>query len=346
MKIQIKRILCYLLVITFLVSISGVQQVNAATKYYKMYVNYIDVGESDCVLIQSNGKSMLIDAGNNGGGDDIVDYLKDKKIKKLDYVICTHPHADHIGGMDDVIKTFDIGKVIAPAISNTTETYEDLLVAIKNKGLKITKPVVGTKYTIGKAKFTIIAPNSDDYGDNLNNYSVGLKLTNGKNSFIFIGDNETEAIGDILKNKIDLKADVYMCGHHGSDTSTTADLLKTVSPKYAVISVGKNSYGHPGTNTLSLLADNKITAYRTDENGTIVATSTGTKITFNATATKLTSNKDSSTSNKDTIVYITETGTKYHKSTCSMLIQSKIKTTLKKAKAKGYEPCKKCHPPE
>lgn len=346
MKIRIKIILCYLLLVSILISLSGAQQINAATKYYKMYVNYIDVGESDCVLIQSDGKYMLIDAGNNGDGDNIVDYLENKKIKKLDYVICTHPHADHVGGMDDVIKTFDIGKVIAPAISNTTETYEDLLKAIKNKGLKITKPVVGTKYAIGKAKFTIIAPNSYDYGDNLNNYSIGIKLTNGKNSFIFIGDNETEAIGDILKDKVDLKADVYMCGHHGSDTSTTADLLKAVSPKYAVISVGKNSYGHPGTNTLSLLANNNITTYRTDENDTIVATSTGTKITFNATATKLDSSKDTSSSNTGTIVYVTETGTKYHKSTCSMLKQSKIKISLKKAKAKGYDPCKKCHPPE
>jgi competence protein ComEC len=247
-------------------------------KYYNMNVHYIDVGESDCVLINSDGKYMLIDAGGTDDEDTILDYLKAQKVKILDYVIYTHPHADNFESMDEVIKELNIGKVIMPAITHASDAFEDLLDAIEDKKLKITKPVVGKEYTIGKAEFTIIAPN-DKYSDQ-NNNSVGIKLTNGKNSFVFIGDCEKEAIEDILDNKIDINADVYMCGYHGSDTSTTSELLDAVSPDNAVISVGKNSNGHPSESVLDMLKDEGITTYRTDENGTIVVTSTGTKISF------------------------------------------------------------------
>lgn len=333
----------FLLVLTFLL---GGRSINATSIYNRMYVHYIDVGESDCVLISSNDKFMLIDAGDRSDEDTILNYLKQQKVKKLDYVICTHPHADHIGAMPDVIKEFDVGKIIMPAKTHTTDTFEGLLAAIKQKKLKITKPVVGASYEIGKAKFTIIAPNSSDYGNNINNYSVGIKLTYGNNSFVFIGDCEKDAISDILSNKINITSDVLMCGHHGSDTSTTSALIKAVNPKNAVISVGKNSYGHPGSSVLQMLKKNDITVYRTDENGTITATSTGMEITFDAKSSNIkTAQEPSKSGVSNTYVYTTKTGKKYHRTNCSYLSKSKIKITLNEAKDEGLTPCSRCKPP-
>lgn len=342
---KIKRLLGYLLIISILISVAGVPSASAASQYCNLIVNYINVGESDCVLIQSDKHNMLIDAGNNDDGDDIVKYLNTKKVKELDYIICTHPHADHIGGMDDVVKSVTVDKAIMADLTNDTETYRDLEKSIQEKKIPVVDPNVGNKYVLGKAFFTIIGP-TERNTSNINDNSVAIRLINGKTSFIFIGDSEKEEIEDILKNKINLDSDVYMCGHHGSDTSTTAELLDRVTPKYAIISVGKNNYGHPGDNTLALLAKDKIATYRTDENGTITAISTGTKITFNARATKLDYIQNQVSNVNDNIVYVTKTGTKYHRADCPMLKSSKIEMTLKEAKAKGYTPCNKCNPPD
>lgn len=345
----------YLVLAVFLVFFLGgcsleTNSTDATNPSNAMKVHYIDTGESDSILIESEGHYMLIDAGDVDDKDTIVNYLKEHKVEKLDYLILTHPHADHIGAASEVVNTFSIGKIIMSPKTNNTKVFETLLDTIAKKNLKITKPVVGDSYTIGNAKFTIFAPNSMDYGSNLNNYSIGLRLVNGDNSFLFIGDSETEAIADILASRQTLDSDVLLCGHHGSKTSTTADLLKAVTPNYAVISVGDNSYGHPSDSTLSLLKKNNIKTYRTDENGTIIATSTGSKITFSAKATDLSnantsdSNKDDATSNKSNVVYITDSGNKYHKSGCSYLKNTKTKTTVEKAKNAGYEPCKICKP--
>lgn len=347
-----RYLMTILFMITFCVGLTP-SQVDAAKTNLK--VHYIDVGESDCTLVQYGSHYMLIDAGDTDDSDIVLNYLKKQNVKELDYLILTHPHADHIGSAADVIKKYTIGKIIMPSVEHTTQTYEDVLKAISNKKMKITKPVVGDTYKLGKAKFTIIAPNSYDYGDNINNYSVGIKLTYKKNSFVFIGDSETEAISDILSNDINLSADVYMCGHHGSDTSTTDKLLKAVNPNYAIISVGKNSYGHPCDSVLKLLKDNKIKMYRTDESGTIVATATGSKITFNVKASeysdsvtenKNTTNNKANSSTSGKVVYITETGTKYHKAGCRYLKDSKIEITLEEAQEEGYTACKVCNPGE
>ncbi len=196
---------------------------------------------------------MLIDAGNNNDGYLVVDYLESQGVKKLDYVIGTHPHEDHIGGLDNVINSFDIGKIIMPKVSNNTKTFEDVLNAISNKGLKVTTPIPETNYSLSKAKFKILAPNSASYED-LNNYSIVIKLTFGKNTFLFEGDAEDIPENEMIANGYNLKADLLKVGHHGSNSSTTSDFLKLVSPKYAVISVGLgNTYGHPTPETISKL---------------------------------------------------------------------------------------------
>lgn len=200
-------------------------------------VHFIDVGQADCILIESNKHFMLVDAGNNDDADTIVSYLNEQGVEKLEYVIGTHPHEDHIGSLDTVINTYEIGTLIMTPKAHTTKTFEDVVSAIESKGLSVTAPVTGKTYLIGDSTFTILSPGSNkDYGDEYNNWSVGIKLTNGSKSFVMCGDAEAEAEQDILKTGIDLRADVLKLGHHGSDTSTADSFLDTVQPKYAVIS--------------------------------------------------------------------------------------------------------------
>lgn len=244
-------------------------------------VHYIDVGQGDAILIETGEDSLLIDAGENNKGSVVADYLKSQDITELDYVIGTHPHSDHIGGLDTIINTFPVTTVIMPAITHNTKTFEDVLNAIEAKNLKITKPLVGNEYQIGPAQFTIIAPNSSTY-DDLNDYSVGIKLTYGNTSFVFTGDAGSLSEKEMLTNGIDLSADVLKLAHHGSAYSSTADFLDAVSPTYAIISVGTdNEYGHPHPEVLQAMKDRNIKVYRTDKQGTVVFTSNGKTISVN-----------------------------------------------------------------
>jgi len=238
-------------------------------------VHFLAVGQADSILVQSGEHFMLIDAGNNNDAGFVVNYLKKLGVNKLDYVVGTHPHEDHIGGLDAIIDTFDVGKVLMPKVTTTTKTFEDVLKAIKKKGLKITAPVPGSTWEIGSAKVEVLAPNSKSY-DSLNNYSIVLKVTYGENVFLFTGDAEAVSEGEMLEKNYELAADVLKVGHHGSSTSTTDAFLKKVSPDYAVISVGKdNKYGHPHQETLAKLVKKDVKVYRTDEQGTIVFSSDG-----------------------------------------------------------------------
>ena len=336
----------------------------AAPKGNILKVHFIDVGQGDSILIQSGeDHDMLIDAGENDQGDTVVTYLQGLGIDKLDYVIGTHPHSDHIGGLDDVINNFEIGKILLPPVEHTTKTYEDVLSAISSQGLKITKPVVGDSYTLGETTFKIIAPN-DDYGDDLNNWSIGIKIINGENSFVMCGDAEALAEADILKNGIDISTDVLKLGHHGSKTSTSGAFLEKVNPEYAVISCGLgNSYGHPTEETLNKLRYNGVKVFRTDEQGTIIATSDGTDISWSTQPS--TSNKagvpaektnEASESKEETtaqaqaktVTYVLNTKTKkFHLPSCGSLPTTNRAYTDESRDeviADGYVPCKRCNP--
>lgn len=330
---------------------------NATQPGKQMKVHYIDVGQADSILIQTpNGKHMLIDAGNNGDANTITSYIKQQGVGTIDVLIDTHPHEDHIGAMDTVINTFDIGKIYMPKATTTTATFEDVLNVIKAKGLKVTTPVPGTTIDIDSSiKVTILAPNSESYED-LNNNSIVIKLTYGDKSFLFNGDAEDVSENEMINKGYDLKADVLKVGHHGSSSSTTSAFLNKVNPAYAVISVGKdNTYGHPAQSTMDLLKSKGIKIYRTDESGNIIATCDGKTISFNTNPGSYNGSGSSSGSGtggtvtppagSGKVVYITNTGTKYHVDGCRYLKDSKIQINLEDAKSQGYTPCGVCNPP-
>ena len=245
----------------------------------QLKVHFLDVGQADSILVQMpNGQNMLVDAGNNDDGTMVVSYLKKSGVKQIDYLVGTHPHEDHIGGLDTVIKGFEIGKVYMPKVTTTTKTFEDVLKAVQAKGLKITTAKAGVEIlnTAG-LNATMLAPNKTEY-DDMNNYSAVIKVTYGQVSFLLTGDAEEQSEFEMLASSVTtLKADVLKVGHHGSNSSTSVGFLKAVNPKYAVISVGTgNDYGHPHKETLQKLNGMKV--YRTDLNGTIVFTTDGKDI--------------------------------------------------------------------
>ena len=238
-------------------------------------VKFFDVGQADSILVQSAGVNMLIDAGTNNMGNTVVQNLKDLGITKIDYLVGTHPHEDHIGGMDDVINNFEIGTIYMPKVQTNTKTFEDVLDAISNKGLTITTPEVGYVFEVGNTKCEVMCAGTGttEENSNLNLSSIVIKMVYGEESFLFMGDAEE-------KNETSRQwpqTTVLKVGHHGSDTSSSESFLNQVKPEISVISVGiNNTYGHPKKTTLDKLNALETSIYRTDQNGTITITCDGT----------------------------------------------------------------------
>ena len=253
------------------------------TNALDLNVHFIDVGQGDCTLLTCGDQTMLIDAGDNNKGSTIATYLKKNGIKTLDIVVGTHNDADHVGGLDVILYQFDCKNVILSKFAKDNKTYDDVIQTCKNKNYKIQYPEQGTEYTLGDAKVTILSdPNYK--ADSANNSSISLLVTHYDNAFLFTGDSEEEAELELLKNNnfADMNIEVLKVGHHGSKTSTSEDFLKSVNPTYAVISCGEdNSYKHPHAATLNAIRGSHISMFRTDKQGTIVATSNGTDIAWN-----------------------------------------------------------------
>ena len=342
----------------------------------KLIVNYIDVGQGDSELIECNGKFMLVDAGEREQGSVVVNYLKSRGVEKLDYVVATHPHSDHIGGMAEVLNNFPVDNIIMPKVNNTTATYTNMLKVIQQKGIKAIEPKIGNSYKLGDSTFTIVGPKKYDT-KNMNNDSVAFRLVYGNNSFIFCGDAETAEESDIVASGQTLKSDVYKVSHHGSTTSSSSAFLNMVQPKYAIIEVGEgNSYGHPKEKTLDALSKIGATVYRTDLNGNIIITSDGKTLSFGdgsvdggGDATPCTSQSvptnttgagsvngfgtatSTSVPQSVNITYVLNTNThKIHKPNCRSVSQMKEKnkrTYIGKIAdliSQGYSPCKICNP--
>lgn len=238
--------------------------------------HFIDIGQGDSILIElPNHECMLIDAGIANKGEYIENYIISTGYDTIDYLIATHPHADHIGSMDYIVSNMDIGSIYMPKVSTTTKTYERFLEAVQEKGMKIKSARAGMSIVDEEdLNVDILAPVEIDEGD-LNNCSIIIKITYESDSYLFIGDAEKEELSTVTA---DMSADVLKVGHHGSRTSTTEEFLEEVNPEYAVISCGiDNDYGHPHKETINLLKKFDIEYYRTDLQGTITITSDGSR---------------------------------------------------------------------
>ena len=274
MKKYIKMLLSTLFVLLTLCSCNISFDNVITTPKGTLAVHFLDIGQGDSIFIElPNSQTMLVDAGENYYGEGIINYIYDCGYEKLDYLVATHPHSDHIGSMSYIVRHMDIDAVYMPKVSTTTKTYENLLDSISNKGLKIKTAIAGTKILdIDELEIVILAP-VEIYEDDLNNCSVILKITYKDRSFLLTGDAEKKEFEDVY---LDMSADVLKVAHHGSSTSTTEEILEKIKPEIAVISLGEdNEYGHPHTSTLKLLNNIECDIYRTDEDKTVKISTDG-----------------------------------------------------------------------
>lgn len=247
----------------------------------ELSVHFIDVGEADSTFIKfPNGQTMLIDAGEAENGEAVEKYIKNLAESKIDFLVGTHPHSDHIGGLARIISNFEIGNIYMPRAEHNSKVYENALYAAKEKGKKIISPTAGDVLLKSDAlSVKVLSPKNKEYS-NLNNYSIVLKITYGKTSFLLLGDAENVVLREIEE---DAAADVLKVAHHGSQTSDDEDFMEEVSPKYAFISVGKdNQYGHPSEEVLSLLKGVGATVLRSDKDGTVVFVTDGESLEVKA----------------------------------------------------------------
>lgn len=330
-------------------------------------IHYIDVGQADAALVECDGHYMLIDGGNKEDSSLIYSVLKKASVSKLDIVVGTHAHEDHIGGIPGAYNYTTADLTLCPVTSYDSEAFEDFKTYAGKNGGGITIPSVGDTYTLGSATIEILGVNG---GSDPNNTSIVLMITYGNTSFLFTGDAEREAEQAILNRGADLSATVLKVGHHGSDTSTTYPFLREVMPQYAIISVGEgNSYGHPTDDNLSRLRDADVTVYRTDLNGDIFLTSDGQMVSI--TSDKTVSQDEIMTPGSTYVAppvvtepepepeestptgtdYIVNTNTgKFHYPSCGSVKKMKESNkmyytgTRDELIAKGYDPCGNCHP--
>lgn len=270
-----------ILLLIFIVSFYAKKYVEESYSYQetgistnsKLEIYFFDVGQADSIFLNNNAYTMLIDAGNNNDGENIVEFLKEKNITDIDVVVGTHPHEDHIGGLDDVINNFLVGKIYMPDVITTTDTFSDVIDIIEEKKYSVSIPIVDEVFNLNDMNFKVIYTGTDE-GD-LNNSSIVVRLDFGDTSYLFTGDIE-ETIEEKLLDK-DIDVDVLKVAHHGSDYSSSEYFLSKVSPKYAIISVGyDNKYNHPSSEVIDRLKNSYV--YRTDKDGTIKIDSDGKNI--------------------------------------------------------------------
>ena len=307
-------------------------------------VHFIDVGQADSALLTCGEQAMLIDGGNVDDSSLVVSYLEGQGIDHLDYVLCTHAHEDHVGGLSGPLNTCTVSHVMAPVTEYDSQAFSDFVKYTQAQGLSIEIPQPGDTFSLGEAQVTILGP-VKEY-EETNDTSIVLRVDYGATSFLFTGDMERTAEADLLEAGGDLEATVLKVGHHGSDTSTSYPFLRAVMPQYAVISVGTgNSYGHPSEDTLSRLRDADVTVYRTDQQGTIVACSDGAQVTFE-TGKEVAPTPGRTEGAEQTYIGNVNSHV-FHLETCSSLPAEHNQIVFDSREAAveaGYTPCGRCNP--
>ena len=347
-----------LLCLTFLL---GSVPNSAEAESGQLEVWFLDVGQADAALVLCDGHSMLIDGGNVADSSKMYSFLKSHGITELDYVIATHAHEDHVGGLAGALNYAGAKAVYCPVTAYDSKAFRNFAKAVEKSGISITVPQKGTTFALGDGECRILAVNT---GSDINNTSIVLRITYGDTSFLFTGDGEREVEQAILDSGAEIRSTVLKVGHHGSETSTGYLWLREVMPQYAVISVGKdNSYGHPTDEVLSRLRDAEVTAFRTDLQGDVFCVSDGKTVTFtvsrNRDADVFASVGPNSTQKEaqnqvpeaDAQTYVLNTNThKFHDPDCRSVDQMKEKNksyftgSREEVIAKGYSSCGNCRP--
>lgn len=319
---------------------------NANLAQNKIEVYYINVGQADSALILCEGASLLIDGGNTEDADDIIKFIKQKGITTLNIVIASHAHEDHVGGLAQIIKQFDVGAVLSPVESYSSACFNDFKEIASKKG-SFTVCNNNYSFSIGSAIGKILWPEAIDLS-NTNNTSLVVKLTYKDVSFLFTGDIERDAESKLVATGADLSANVLKVAHHGSDSSSSYLFLRSVLPQYAIISCGKNNaYNHPHKQTLDILSQAEIKTYRTDELGTIFVSSDGKNITVTAgNSVQTTAAAVGAPALDSAITFIgNKNSKKFHLPDCSSLPKEENRVyfvSRESAVNQGYTPCSVC----
>lgn len=289
MKTKKKIVICLLIltavacaaVIWILGEKAGTRQMEQShTDPGTLEVHFLDAGQGDSILVKSEGENLLIDAGTNEDEDMVVSYLKEQGIEKLDYVIATHPHIDHIGGLDAVLETFPVGICFLPEEIYDTESFRDVLTVLEEKHIRTRHPNCMENYKIGSGRFVFVTPDSDRQYEDVNDASLGIRLTNGAHSFLLCGDISREVEKEILASGVLVRSDVMKLNHHGSEDANSWRFLKKVSPSYVVVTCGtRNEFGHPHEKVMERVRKLGAGVFRTDRQGTVVFTSDGKTLT-------------------------------------------------------------------
>lgn len=306
-------------------------------------VHFLDVGQADSILLECGGQYMLIDGGNVDDGQFVVSYLEKAGVEELSYVVCTHAHEDHVGGLASVLAVFPAQTVFSPTTTYASRCFDDFLYYVDQQRIEITIPAPGDTFTLGQAEVTVLGP-VKSYAET-NDTSIVLRVEYGSNSFLFTGDMESLAENDMLDHGAYVQADVLKAGHHGSSSSTSYRFLYEVNPTYTVISCGiDNSYGHPHDEVVSRFHDAGVPMFRTDELGTIVAFSDGSEITFTWERQQ---NQPAEVAPASAQYIGNVNSHKFHQSDCSGLPAEKNRVyfdSYLEAIGAGYTPCSSCMP--
>ena len=322
------------------------EQEPAETIEYGFKVYFIDVGQADSALVVCDGKAMLIDGGNAADSDLIYSFLKNHNITHLDYIVATHAHEDHIGGLAGALNYATVGVAYCPVTDDSSKVFGNFVKYLDKQDVSITVPTHGNRFKLGSADVLIVGPIKQD--NDTNNSSIVLKITYGDKSFLYTGDAERPAEQDILDAGYDISATVLKVGHHGSDTSTIYPFLREIMPQYAVISCGKdNIYGHPHDDLLSRLRDANVTVFRTDLQGTIVCTSDGKTVSFTTDQNTDIPTNPAEPPMEEDFYYGNTNSKKFHRPSCSGLPSEQNQVVFdsrEEALRQGYEPCGRCKP--